>query len=852
MNKLKNQKGLAALLFVILAGVSAMAVTVTVARTQDGKKESNVVANAQTSSQLVAWAGVNAFREYVLAAGANDIDVVKNLSGDMVLDLGGGKRVKVENIQVTGCGVVASSCLVNANITALNTAAKSATAINTVFDVSVVPGVAAPTTGKPISLGGSVSMQGSIEAKAPGSTVTINIDGDLKLDGMTEIKNISKLNINATGNIVIECGLATGLAKLCTSGTPVDLVAGGYIEINQDSALTVQNRGTFADLYAGNYIKLRRTTAQNVYAVGYVKIRQGTKTGDIYSGSYVDIDVDVVDVVVGNISANHDVKLKNAKAGDIKAGGVVEIYHDSQVGNIEAYGNVTLRQDLGATLSANNVYTQGNVSLYAGALFAKVTTSDIYANGSVSIKAILLSAKVITGHVYSGGSISRSGIGTKDSAGTHKNSNPSVSVLTTPTDVAAIQDHIDEQTEDLAQYVDVKAYLSEANYIFTKKSGYQHKRVYLNKLVNIATNESYTYQQGSGDISTGKQMINGVEASGPFYVAKYNYSGTEYIGAICQTVDANEKCTSDIVGFIPRVSVKKDSRAGLDTSSLGSFFQSLWNSLSGAVSNLVFGGSYNVFEYTDSKFIVSSMLKKSALDNANLSPGIMYFDDDLMIRGNGVSVATGTDGSAYTNSFLAEGKIYIALYSPNVYSPYNSVRDGNTVAAICDRNLKTQDNTVASNIQSSTPATLSTKYLRPTNLCSNASTFSKKMNKDSSGQVTSLVIDGVSVPKLDLGYVALMSNKIVDLMFCSHIYGDVLAKKGIKTSTDLICGGGERAQIEGAVVAQSGSDSSSHQWAKSKIIVPTDEQSNFGEGNVPTTPAPPRTNAVKVKWSKPL
>lgn len=32
----------------------------------------------------------------------------------------------------------------------------------------------------------------------------------------------------------------------------------------------------------------------------------------------------------------------------------------------------------------------------------------------------------------------------------------------------------------------------------------------------------------------------------------------------------------------------------------------------------------------------------------------MYFDADLMIRGHGVSVISGADGSALTNAFLAK------------------------------------------------------------------------------------------------------------------------------------------------------------------------------------------------------
>ncbi|MFY9179294.1 MAG: hypothetical protein WAO12_05870, partial [Venatoribacter sp.] len=215
MEKIKNQRGLATLLFVLLMGITAMTVTVTVVRTQDAKQEANVVAHAQTNTQLVAWAGVNAFRQYVLDVGDADIADVLALQGQSLsLDVGN-SEVKVSNISVTGCAAANSSCLVGADISASSGTAKSVSSINTVFDVVVVDkgGVAGtpgtPGVGSPFSLGGSenaAQLNSDIRAANPGTEVTINVDGHLKISHYAEAYNISKLNINASGNIVIECG----------------------------------------------------------------------------------------------------------------------------------------------------------------------------------------------------------------------------------------------------------------------------------------------------------------------------------------------------------------------------------------------------------------------------------------------------------------------------------------------------------------------------------------------------------------------------------------------------------------------------------------------------------------------
>src|SRR5690606_40078579 len=60
--------------------------------------------------------------------------------------------------------------------------------------------------------------------------------------------------------------------------------------------------------------------------------------------------------------------------------------------------------------------------------------------------------------------------------------------------------------------------------------------------------------------------------------------------------------------------------------------------------------------------------------------------------------------------------------------------------------------------------------------------FIYKMNRDEKGDKLKVTIDGSSVDKLDLGYVALMANQVVRIGACAQIYGDVYSRTTIETS----------------------------------------------------------------------
>lgn len=926
MRTIKAQKGAAVIIMAILMGISVIAVTVTVANSYMTKKESNVTGHAQVNSQMLAWAGVSTFREYLVEKGGNNFDEVKVLPSSINLKDAQGKKVSVNNIQVTGCDSVDDECLVEADVSAENASSKAALTINTVFDVKLLSrGGAIPKVGGSGTFGGGLILDGTIGAEEPNSKITLNVDGDLTVNTGARFQNIAELNVNVcNGDVKIFCSLVSS-SSFCKI-PKININSCGNIFINDTAKY-----GDFGELYAKGNITLMGAQADNLHAVGDVDLSVGSNVSNgIEAGGNVHawagagivnaLDINTGDIKAGgnvtlvskgasakNIAANGNVELwLGASSNNVSAGGKVDVHTGGNAWDIDANGRIYVGEILvgvaigrAKTVRSNthveihtggkvdNIYTTGYA--YIGGLGSEVF-GEIIARGdrtttqSSTIYNIL--GGTVRGNLYARGDMRltdyaaikgngyasdyiRDGIGTDLAfwySRFHKNNSTQVNqaidrlnampaISATPVDAAAlkqnIKDVVDAATAGIKSYVSVYPYKEEANYIFTKSYG--TKRVYLNKLTHPAKGEYYFY-----DVVNNKQYVEKEDGSSEllngtgeaFYLGKYTLGGNTFIGAVCAEGDSDGYCTSKIIGYLPRIGLKENP----------SVDGGLFTGIGVGIINLFTGSKNADYEYiNNNKYVVSSVSKRSNIDNAVLAPGIMYFDDDLVIRGRGISAASGSDYSAFINTFLAEGDIDVALFSPNIYSPYNATRE-TTESAVCDRVLKNMDNMVQGT-PATVPETESNKYLRATNLCKAGNKFANNMNIDSAtNTIVSVNIDGKTVPKLDLGYVGLMSNKSIHLQFCSQIYGDVLAKGAIHSSTELICGGGQRQKVTGSMTSETGNTgaggllgalaNTNKIMLGASYIVAKQEYSNFDGGQDPTAPPAETLGAdeVIVKW----
>lgn len=823
MHTLKKQQGMATILLVLLIGITVMLITASVAKTLVTNREAGVSAHAQTNAQLMGWAGVSAFRQYLLDQGQIQAQNITDLNGrNITLQSEANKKeIIAKNIRVTGCAVEGTTCTVTADISSNNITSQAATTIQATYELLIKDDTVTIASEKSsINLSKATTMSGTaIEAEIPNSKVTLNIDGYTSIQAGFTTKNISELTINSTGNVDIDCSYTN------CGNTKININAKGYVHI--------VNPGNFGTIYAtGNVLLTTGVNAENIYSMSNVNLTTNSTAQTIHAQSYVLL----TNASAKDIFSNSSVTLTaGSNAQNISAHGAVSLSVSTVEGNVESAKDVLI--------SASTV--KGSVKAYD---FVELNTGanvfgNVYAKGNIGgpalapNSAVSLSTSWIGGNVYTGKNIrlwdilnqveieknvylisgkSVVGGGTKSIKGTTTYSgtlNELVFTIPTIVDPVAIQDYINEQTA-FETKVDVRVYKKDANYIFTSINGFN--RVFLNHVKNKATGTTYIYENNIQYEVTPNNTRTQVSTNG-FGIGDYIIDNKTKIGAICKTA-TNGACTSDIIGYLPRISVGKTF--GIDND----------------YDRDLFGTWY-----------VRSTSAPSSIDNATLAPGILYFEGKLIIAGN---ASWGADSSTnvFTNTFLAEGSIDAIAVSPKIYSPYNVLRAGNA-SLICDRILKTIDNNTFSDLPPTAPQTISNRYLIPTNLCKNESEFSYNMNKNESGQRLTQIIDGSNVPKLDLGYVALMSNKTIRIGACAQIYGDVLARGEIQGSA--ACGiTDNKNAITGNISTQGEGAIANTFSAGSKIVVPKPEYTNAKDIPGSTTSTGLKAENSKLKWSR--
>ena len=861
MQTLKQQQGIATVLLVVLVGITVMVTTASLSRTVTAKKEASVAAHAQTNAQIMAWAGASAFHDYILQQGKNGIADILTLNGQsIVLKANATQEITASNILVIGCAANGDICKISADISADNEASQAATTLNVVYEFEVKDGtITSSSKSAKMGLGGNTKIASTIEANHPDTELELNVDGNLWLQTGATLKNISKLTINSTGDVLINCStinLGANLLNGICGGVDIDINAAGRIEITDTGS------GSFGNLTAKGPISISGTsalnvksldtvslwlgaTAENITSNGKVELHAGTRANNIASNSDVtihtgskagnikarNITVTGVGARAKNLTAIGNVELwLGGQVDDILAKGAVEIHTGSEAKNIKVGGRVLIT---GAGARANNVETASAFEAW----IAGRRADDVYAD------EIMLAAGVRIGNAYSASKIVNE-INTNafvNNRATSVNRNSSVatskikalkeqlaSIAAPFVNTSSIETYIDEKNSFEKTRVDVKQYKSEANYIFTMANLKRSEklltiRVFLNHLKNATSGEEYIYEN-----NTQYRIKDGVKTQVSdgkgFYLGRYSINGKNeiYIDAICEEVEQRtlfnqvykNVCISEIVGYFPQV--------GVTNKITGDMWEPIGHD---SVSNI---------------WYIRAFFDNSDISNPMLTPGILYFEGSLAIHGK--AGLTNPKNNTFTNSFLAEGNINITTAAPTIYSPYNILREKPNAEIICNRKINPSVTTV--------PPTVSNTYLIPTNLCKSNTEFSYSMNNDENGNPLMVNIDGQDTTKLDLGYVALMTNKKVNFIgICPHIYGDIFSKYEFNSS---ICG-----KVEGIISTQMAQPSFLDPYANDfevglKVILPEDEFTNI-KGSTNTTETTGLTmdkDTFALKWSR--
>lgn len=822
-NNKHRQKGVATVLLVTLVGVSVMLATAYVALNNSNQVEASATTQAQTNAQSLSWAGVSAYNTYLLKLANSDLgekSFKTVLTENPTVNLGNEKQkitalIESPERDIVGCESESNVCQVTAVITGQTLQGQAANSISATFSFKPV---VQPGATSSHNLTGNTFFTGSTTLAAePGvSTVTLNVDGLLVLGLGFSTKGISELNINSTKNVTIDCGIT-----ICGDAT-INVTARGYVHLI--------NGRNFGDIRALGNITLGLPLLTGARA----KSLETPKSVTLYSGSAVQ-SIDAGDSVLvsgstvyEHITSNKHVELLlNSTVNKIQSLGYISISASTVNGAIETneYVHISLNSKINGSIYALGQKTfsaiLGNFTVYHT---ASSITGDIYAHGNVRVGAV-----GSINNVYRTGSITKMPrIGSTIKGSEYKLQSPSPSITpVTARDFTEFTEYVIDQTT-IKAYVDVRVYKDEANYIFTRSNGFAF--VYLNNLKNEATGKTYIYKNG-------QQYIEGEDSpisDRGFYVGSYNEG--KYAGALCLeaepkpvniilgliTIKTINVCTSEIVGYLPRVSV--ESGVLLDTEDFK------YGSLLGT-------------------WHLRSLFNKSSLDNAAFAPGIMYFEGEVHIHG-APSSSFDSSTNALVNTILAEGELFFIGFSPKIYSPFSVLREGvDKAALVCDRPLKDTKNNIVDMVAKNN-GTSSNKYLRPTNLCKSETAFIT-MSLNQNQQKKKVLIDGEQIDKLELGEVALMANGHIHLGSCMQVYGDVLTRKEIIHSTDGCLLTKDKNILLGHVTSAGKSTKSTikgnHLMAGTNIVVP---------GLLNTDDEDENTNEVKfssnLEWAKNL
>ena len=386
--------------------------------------------------------------------------------------------------------------------------------------------------------------------------------------------------------------------------------------------------------------------------------------------------------------------------GDIKASGYIRLFAGARVnGSLYAKGDDQFSSAAvshSASRVDGSVYANGNLHLWG---FGSIQ-GDAYLTGKVkgagNVRGLL---KVLQGERHQ-----------------HLSQSDLLAANTVEGfDKDEFKTSIYEKTS-FAIKVDVRAYKDEANYIFTKQNKFD--RVFLNKLTNKANKYTYLYKNGKQyrmDDDGNEELLS----DNGFALGDYKINSATYTGAICLNVDGNNLCQDDIVGYLPRISVGR---------------------------TLGIKDDYGYGSVLD-RWRVRSIKNSSEIENVVLAPGIIYFEGKLEFAGS-ENIQADSKSNDFTNSFLAEGKIWNIAFSPRIYSPFNVLRESDDyVPLICNRQLRDTDDLLFDAVNR-IPSTLSNTYLIPNNLCDSDTEFNRSMDKDFEGNKQQVIIDDTPVDKL--------------------------------------------------------------------------------------------------------
>lgn len=364
----RRQRGVAALLVILLLGIAVGASVMLTARSLSSLQERTLSAHAMAPAQATAWRGVELVRRWL---GEVDATALESWAGSGAVvplaftgsDLGISARLTLVEADGTGYRVTAES----SGVAAAGGSAQTRATVEVVFQVQGEPGSAPPSTPGPghlaaVNIYRDLDMTGGINVTG-GEGAVFNVDGNVSLNNAS-ITGIDTLR--ATGDISVGSGIhvrnihSNGNVRLTGSASGTQVRARGDVEV-AGGANPVAIRSNGRAVFTGG-------TGDVVEARGGVRVSGG---GVTITSVRTEGDVDWTGTGGG--------------VGSVHANGSVAYSGNNRPTTIRAQGNVLLPRD-----GIARVETNGDTHASGwGTLESLSGEGDLHAGGSVTIKGTI-------------------------------------------------------------------------------------------------------------------------------------------------------------------------------------------------------------------------------------------------------------------------------------------------------------------------------------------------------------------------------------------------------------------------------------------------------------------------------
>lgn len=305
-----SQRGIATILIVVLIGVALTATAMSIMHSMRSTQEKSIAVHAVTNAQTGAWAGVEAFRRYLMTLDGAALDA--GLPTEITVALGEGGlaygSMKATEVSVEDDG---DRYKINATITNTLEAAHASAAVGVVYEVAKgddCPGCVTLTAA--LDFHDDLNLSGGIDfVTPPGSMATINVDGNVVFPGI-EINRLGVLN--ATGTVDLD------------SQVQIE-------EINSNNKVTLKG-AAYVD---------------KVSTRGAVETIGGAGIGTIWANGAVTLgsSYNTRPLTTEEVNTRSSVNINMGNHGNFKAGEGITIGGAGSVGNLQAVGNIAVNSN---------------------------------------------------------------------------------------------------------------------------------------------------------------------------------------------------------------------------------------------------------------------------------------------------------------------------------------------------------------------------------------------------------------------------------------------------------------------------------------------------------------------------